>query len=100
MLSVIVMTAVFCLIISQIDLRLMVVRWGRITVHWGRKEETAPEESKYTVNRFPKYAPNMQQRRQTKTQYKSKPSFVARTMDVKGKPKPKPTCCKLSHALD
>ena len=44
MLSTVVLTAAFCLFISQIDLRLMVFRWGRITVHWGRKEEKAPEE--------------------------------------------------------
>ena len=95
MLSTVVLTAAFCLLISQIDIRLLVFRWGRITVHWGRKEETTPEENKYTVNRFRKYAPNMCRQ----TQSKSKP-FVARTMDVKGKPNPKPACCKLSHALD
>ena len=95
MLSTVVLTAAFCLLISQIDIRLLVFRWGRITVHWGRKEETTPEENKYTVNRFRKYAPNV--RRQT--QSKSKP-FVARKMDVKGKPNPKPACCKLSHVLD
>ena len=95
MLSTVVLTAAFCLLISQIDIRLLVFRWGRITVHWGRKEETTPEENKYTVNRFRKYAPNMCRQ----TQSKSKP-FVARTMDVKGKPNPKPACCKLSHVLD
>ena len=48
MLSTVVLTAAFCLLISQIDIRLLVFRWGRITVHWGRKEETTPEEKLYS----------------------------------------------------